>query len=73
MFYEIILYLLMHTLFKGDSGAPLVQYVNGRTVLIGIMRATIRDTAECSGRDPMVFTAIQPYVGWIKDTIVNNS
>ncbi|CAG2163075.1 unnamed protein product [Oppiella nova] len=44
---------------KGDSGSPLVQYVNNKAVLIGIHKGSTKMRGKC-GRETSVTTRIRP-------------
>ena len=53
---------------KGDSGSPLVQYVNNKAVLIGIHKGSTKMRGKC-GRETSVTTRVSKFIDWIVDTI----
>ena len=53
---------------KGDSGSPLIQYVNNQAVLIGIHKGSTKTKGLC-GRDIAVTTRVSKFIDWIVDTI----
>lgn len=46
---------------QGDSGGPLFKYMNGMTVLLGIVSWQI----ECANNYPTVYTRVENYLSWI--------
>ncbi|XP_054155928.1 vitamin K-dependent protein C-like [Oppia nitens] len=63
---------------KGDSGGPVIQYVGGRAVLIGLNKLiTIENSGEnClpyKSHHTMQFTRVSKFIDWIVDTVNNNN
>ncbi|XP_054159981.1 plasma kallikrein-like [Oppia nitens] len=56
---------------KGDSGSPLIQYVNNRAVLIGIHKGSTKMYGKC-GKEISVTTRVSKFIDWIVDTIKNH-
>ncbi|XP_054155999.1 chymotrypsin-like elastase family member 2A [Oppia nitens] len=60
----------------GDSGGPLIQYVDGgRAVIIGIASIVLRGTDDCfinSTDSFMIFLRVSNYVDWINQTVIDN-
>jgi secreted trypsin-like serine protease len=62
---------------KGDSGSPLVQYVNGRAVVIGINSGSWIDDTEKWPSDngcghehsESIFARISRFIDWIEEII----
>jgi hypothetical protein len=63
---------LNYRFLKGDSGSPLVQYVNNRAVLIGVHKGSIRKLSGKCGVETAVTTRVSKYIDWIIQTIRNN-
>ncbi|RZC41951.1 Trypsin and/or DUF1986 domain containing protein [Asbolus verrucosus] len=51
---------------KGDSGTPLIQYVNiHQATIVGVM--SFISTNGCESTDPSGYTRIFPYLEWIRN------
>ena len=60
--------------FQGDSGGPVVQYFNGRAVLIGLIVAnelTHPEDGQCTGNNTFYMTRVSVKIDWILETINN--
>ena len=53
---------LLHSSLQGDSGSPLLCYLNGKPVLTGV--ASYSSKADPQNK-PNVFTRVSTYLDWI--------
>ncbi len=61
-------------MIKRWFGQPLVQYVNGRPVLIGIAQGIIENANEkmnCQNAQ-VLFIRVSLYIDWIKSIVLNH-
>ena len=57
-----------HSICKGDSGGPLLYYMNSRWYLYGISSYAITGEGEivCNNERPSYFTQVPAYLDWIE-------
>ena len=53
---------------KGDSGGPLIQYVGGRAVLIGIIKQGYPNKCSAPNKKT-VFLRVSKIIDWITSVI----
>ena len=66
---------LMVSYFKGDSGGPAFQLVNGRYYQFGIASSisiTIPFDNKCYKSNPVHYTKTSLYIDWIEESIYTN-
>ena len=57
---------------KGDSGSPLIQYSNGRSVVFGVLHGG-DGLIGCSNNSLSYYSTIDSVIDWIIGIVVNES
>ncbi|XP_054158654.1 venom peptide isomerase heavy chain-like [Oppia nitens] len=54
---------------KGDSGGPLLQYINGRAVLIGVIQGGVSSNYCPEINFPAYYVRLSKHIEWIKQIV----